>query len=57
MPAPLADIYMPLVSENTRTEIGISKVRSRSREAVIRVHDETGNVTETDKHAGEFKEP
>ena len=57
MPAPLADIYMPLVSENTRTEIGISKVRSRSREAVIRVHDETGNVIETDKHAGEFKEP
>jgi hypothetical protein len=47
---------MPLVSENTRTEIGISKVPTRSHDAVIRVYDETGNVIETHQHAGEFKE-
>jgi hypothetical protein len=29
---------------------------SRSRHAVIRVYDETGNVIETHKLAGEFKE-
>ena len=29
---------------------------SRSYDAVIRVYDEAGNVIETQKHAGEFKE-
>jgi hypothetical protein len=29
---------------------------SRSHHAVIRVYDEAGNVIETHKHAGEFKE-
>ena len=29
---------------------------SRSHDAVIRVYDEAGNVTETHKHTGEFKE-
>jgi len=30
---------------------------SGSHDAVIRVHDEAGNVIETHEHAGEFKEP
>jgi len=29
---------------------------SRSADAVIRVYDDAGNVIETHKHAGEFKE-
>ena len=29
---------------------------SRSHDAVIRVYDAAGNVTETHEHAGEFKE-
>jgi hypothetical protein len=31
--------------------------RSRSHNAVIRVYDEAGNVIETHKHKGDFKEP
>ena len=30
---------------------------SRSADAVIRVYDEAGNVIETHKHKGDFKEP
>ena len=30
---------------------------SRSHDALIRVFDAAGNVTETHEHAGEFKEP
>jgi hypothetical protein len=37
--------------------IGYAKFRSRSHQAVIRVYDEAGNVTETHEHAGDFKEP
>ena len=37
--------------------IGYAKHRSRSRNAVIRVYDNTGNVTETHEHKGDFKEP
>ena len=37
--------------------LGYAKFRSRSREAVIRVYDESGNVIETHEHKGEFKEP
>jgi hypothetical protein len=29
----------------------------RSHDAVIRVHDEVGNVIETHEHNGEFKAP
>jgi hypothetical protein len=36
--------------------IGYAEHRSRSHDAVIRVYDEVGNVTETHAHAGEFKE-
>jgi hypothetical protein len=36
--------------------IGYAKFRSRSCDAVIRVYDEAGDVIETYKHAGEFKE-
>ena len=37
--------------------IGYAMHRSRSHGAVIRVYDEAGNVIETHKHAGDFKEP
>jgi hypothetical protein len=39
-----------------RTTFAGQKVLSRSRNAVIRVYDEGGNVIETHEHAGEFKE-
>jgi len=37
--------------------IGYANFDSRSHDAVIRVCDEAGNVIETNKHKGEFKEP
>ena len=44
---------MPLVSEKTRTEIGISKVSQPLREAVIRVYEEPGNeLDEADLYWG-----
>ena len=33
-----------------------AKFRSRSHDAVTRVYDEAGNVTETHEHKGDFKE-
>src|SRR4029077_9862182 len=36
--------------------IDYAKLRSRSPDAVIRVHDESGNVIETHEHKGDFKE-
>ena len=36
--------------------IGYAQHRSRSHDAVIRVYDEAGNVTETHEHKGDFKE-
>jgi hypothetical protein len=36
--------------------VGYAKFFSRSRDAVIRVYDEAGNVIETHEHAGDFKE-
>jgi hypothetical protein len=36
--------------------IGYAKFYSRSRDAVIRACDESGNVIETHEHAGDFKE-
>ncbi len=36
--------------------IGYAKFRSRSHDAVIRVYDESGNVIETHKHKGDFRE-
>ena len=36
--------------------IDYARFRSRSHDAVIRVYDATGNVTETHEHAGQFKE-
>ena len=36
--------------------IGYVKFFSRSRDAVIRVYDEAGNVIETHEQAGEFKQ-
>jgi hypothetical protein len=38
------------------TQIAYAKRRSRSRDAVIRVYDEIGNVIETHEYADEFKE-
>jgi hypothetical protein len=37
--------------------IDYAKLFSRSHDAVIRVYDESGNVTEPHEHTGEFKEP
>jgi hypothetical protein len=37
--------------------IGYAKHRSRSHDAVIRVHDPACNVIETHEHAGDFNEP
>jgi hypothetical protein len=39
-----------------RNAIGYAKHRSRSHDAVIRVHDSAGNVIETHEHKGDFKE-
>ena len=36
--------------------IGYAKHRSRSHDGVIRVYDAAGNVIETHKHKGDFKE-
>ncbi|HEU0273192.1 MAG TPA: hypothetical protein VFQ83_01535 [Candidatus Udaeobacter sp.] len=40
-----------------RDAIGFAKHCSRSRDAVIRVYDQAGNVIETHEHKGDFKEP
>jgi len=37
--------------------VGYAQFCSRSHDAVIRVFDNAGNVIETRKHAGDFKEP
>ena len=36
--------------------IGYAMHSSRSHDALIRVYDSAGNVSETHEHAGEFKE-
>jgi hypothetical protein len=36
--------------------IGYAQFYSRSHDAVIRVYDEAGNVTETHEHKGDFKQ-
>jgi hypothetical protein len=36
--------------------MGYAKHRSRSHDGVIRVYDAAGNVIETHKHKGDFKE-
>jgi hypothetical protein len=36
---------------------GYAKFFSRSHDAVIRLYDEAGNVIDTHKHEGGFKEP
>jgi hypothetical protein len=36
--------------------IGYAKFFSRSHNAVIRVFDDSGNVIETHKHTGDFKD-
>jgi hypothetical protein len=37
--------------------VSYAKFFSRSHHGVIRVYDAAGNVIETHKHAGDFKEP
>jgi len=37
--------------------IGYAKFYSRSHDAVIRVYDEVGNMTEAHEHPADFKEP
>jgi hypothetical protein len=36
--------------------IGYAEHYSRSHDAVIRVYDDAGNVTQTHQHTGDFKE-
>jgi hypothetical protein len=36
--------------------VGYAQHYSRSHDAVVRVYDDAGNVIETHKHAGDFKE-
>ncbi len=36
--------------------VGYAKFYSRSRQTVIRVYDDVGNLMETHQHAGDFKE-
>ena len=36
--------------------VGYAQFFSRSHDAVIRVHDDAGNVIETHEHKGDFKE-
>ena len=45
--------YEPRAISNA---IGYAKFHSRSHDAVIRVYDEAGNVIDTHKHTGDFKE-
>jgi len=42
--------------EAASNAIGYAMHRSRSRDAVIRVYDESGNVIEAHEHKGDFKE-
>ena len=44
----------PSISDNAT---GYATRYSRSHDAVIRVYDVAGNVTETHEHKGDFKEP
>jgi hypothetical protein len=37
--------------------ISYAKFYSRSHDSVTRVYDDAGNVIETHKHKGDFKEP
>ena len=41
----------------TSNAIGYAEHYSRSHDAVIRVYDDAGDVTETHEHEGDFKEP
>jgi hypothetical protein len=42
--------------EAVTNAVGYAKFCSRSHDAVIRVYDDAGNVIETQKHGGEFKQ-
>ena len=37
--------------------VGYAQFYSRSQDAVIRVYDSAGNVIETHRHRGDFREP
>ena len=49
-------ILRPRQSCGCSNAIGYAGHRSRSHHAVIRVYDESGNVTETHEHKGDFKD-
>ena len=48
---------LPIASSSASNAVDYAKFYSRSHDAVIRVYDAAGNVTETQEHAGDFKEP
>jgi len=41
----------------SRTQLATQSFSAESHDVVIRVYDEAGNVIETHKHVGDFKEP
>jgi hypothetical protein len=53
-----AAIWSALVRRSGRNQecTRYAKFFSRSNDAVMRVYDDAGNVTETHEHAGDFKE-
>ena len=50
-------MHVRAAHDRRRQRDRLRKVFSRSRDAVIRVYDEAGNVIATHEHAGDFKEP
>jgi hypothetical protein len=54
-PSP-SSTHLRMMPDAVNNAIDYAKLYSRSHDAVIRVHDEPGNVIETREHIGEFKE-
>jgi hypothetical protein len=49
-------VITDLAHKASNQSMNPTKFFSRSHDAVIRVYDDAGNVTETHEHKGEFKE-
>ena len=54
---PLRCAVLSGVPDAINNAIDYAKLYSRSHDAVIRVYDKAGNVTQTHEHAGDFREP
>ena len=53
---PMATDWPPRALDRCQRGGGYAKFYSRSRDAVVRVHDDAANVIETHEQTGEFKE-